>query len=153
MPLISKSKKKGRKYQITNHEFKYTLKFQDIIYSKPQVWSKTKNSKYRVFSLCPSRVGSVRLGNLIETLQIFQISQKIFSREILKSWCPQILKFPISRDPLLFSKFLNSEKCQNFLFKKIWISNNCSNFKKIIISKINNIRVFYSRKFWFPTIS
>ena len=118
---------------MSNHIPSIQIRINISIFNTFKITSKSlkiKNSNYRVFSLSLSRAGSVCLGNLKGTLQIFQISQKIFSREILKPWCPQILKFPTSRDPLLFSKFLNSEKCQNFLFKEILISNNCSNFKK-----------------------
>ena len=43
------------------------------------------NPKYRVLSLFLSRMGSLCFENLREKLQISQISQMVFSREIPKS--------------------------------------------------------------------
>ena len=140
MPLFSKFQTKKRKCQI--------IPSKQRIYNAYKVT--TKSFKIRIpsieCSLSLSRVGSVRLGNFKETLQIFQISHDIFERnsEVVVSPNLQISNF--RRSTFIFkispfriiSRFSTQE---NLDFQQLLQFQKKKNFKT------NNIKIFYLRKF------
>ena len=99
-PLFSWSKKRKK---MSNYTPSIQIHIKLTIYITYKITSVISNQNFptsSALSLLLSCMGSLCLGNLREKLQISQISRIVFSREIPKSWCPKILKFPTSRDPL-----------------------------------------------------
>ena len=101
MPLFSWSKKRKK---MSNYTPSIPIHIKIKIYNAYKITTKPLKIKTPnipcALSLPLSRMGDLCLGNLREKLQISQISRMVNSREIPKSRCPKILKFPTSGDAL-----------------------------------------------------
>ena len=116
-------------------------------------------------SLLLSRMGSLCLWNLREKLQISQISRMVNSREIPKSWCPKILKFPTFKyfstsfnfhswnfiSSIKWSWFRKFEReSSNLSNCRINISNNksCYNLEYNCTKKRSSLKLIFLINFW-----